>query len=102
VLSEALPGSGGRVFQFKRKVVTAAHCVNGTSANQLAVAVGRTVLSRDQGQRRGVSAVFVHPEYETPTENAHDVALLRLGLRGHAHRADPTGPADDSLERAGT
>ena len=60
-------------------VLTAAHCVAGTSPNQLAVAVGRTDLSNgNQGERRSVAAVHVHTSYGEPTNFAHDAALLRL------------------------
>ncbi|MGH9012123.1 MAG: S1 family peptidase [Acidimicrobiia bacterium] len=84
-------------------VLTAAHCVEGTTANQLAVAVGRTFLSdSSQGQRRSVSAVFVHPEYGDPTGNAHDAALLRLtsAVTGITP-ITLAGPSDEGLEAAG-
>jgi trypsin len=59
-------------------VLTAAHCAEGASAGQLAVAVGRTLLSSNEGQRRDVSAVIIHPDYNEPIGLAHDAALLRL------------------------
>jgi secreted trypsin-like serine protease len=83
-------------------VLTAAHCAQGASPKDLAVAVGRTVLSSNQGQRRGVSAVFVHPQYGNPTGNAHDAALLRLtsAVTGIAPIV-LSGPNDEALETAG-
>jgi trypsin len=59
-------------------VLTAAHCVEDARVGDLAVAVGRTLLNSTQGQRRTVADVFVHPQYGSPTGNAHDAALLRL------------------------
>jgi secreted trypsin-like serine protease len=84
-------------------VLTAAHCVDDASASGLAVAVGRTVLSSNQGQRRPVSEVHVHPQFGEPTGLAHDAALLRL-----ATPITTVAPirlavaADDGFEAAGT
>ncbi|HEV3364804.1 MAG TPA: serine protease [Acidimicrobiia bacterium] len=82
-------------------VLTAAHCVEDTAANQLAVAVGRRLLNSTEGQRRNVSAVFVHPRYGSPTANAHDAALLRLS--SPVTGITPivlAGPNDEALETA--
>lgn len=84
-------------------VLTAAHCVEGEAAADIAVAVGRTVLSSSQGERRAVSAIFVHPDFGTPTSLAHDAALLRLAAP--ISTITPirlAGPADDSFEAEGT
>jgi trypsin len=64
--------------------------------------VGRTVLSSTEGQRRGVSALFVDPQYGTPTSNSHDAALLRLSS-SVASIAPITlaGARDDGLEANG-
>ncbi len=56
-------------------VLTAAHCVTGSSTAPLLVTVGRTVLSSSQGQTRGVSRIFVHPNYRG---NAYDAAVVKL------------------------
>jgi secreted trypsin-like serine protease len=58
-------------------VLTAAHCLHGISADQLAVVVGRTVMSSSEGQVRSVSQIIVHPNYN-PDNAANDLALLRL------------------------
>jgi secreted trypsin-like serine protease len=84
-------------------VLTAAHCVRGVRPAELAVAVGRTVLSSADGQRRAVAEVHVHPKYKDPVANAHDAALLRLAspVAGIA----PIRLADagqDRFERDGT
>ena len=79
-------------------VLTAAHCTEGIGAGQLAVAVGRTVLSSNVGQRRDVSAVFVHPDYNEPVGLAHDAALLRLATPVTIAPIRLAGPADDRFE----
>lgn len=58
-------------------VLTAAHCVDGTSASSLQVTVGRTVLDSDQGQVRNVSRIFIHPSWNSNTF-AYDAAVLKL------------------------
>lgn len=58
-------------------VLTAAHCVDGTSASTLQVTVGRTVLDSTQGQVRNVSRVFIHPNWNDNTF-AYDAAVLKL------------------------
>jgi secreted trypsin-like serine protease len=67
---------GGTLID-QNSVLTAAHCVDWISAARLRVTVGRTVLSSDQGQKRYVSKIFVHPRYNANT-SAHDAAVLKL------------------------
>lgn len=83
-------------------VLTAAHCVLDEPASSLAVAVDRTVLSSNQGQRRAVAAVFVHPSFRQPSSLAHDAALLRLAQPVNISPIALAGPADDVFEAAGT
>jgi secreted trypsin-like serine protease len=59
-------------------VLTAAHCTEGIGASQLAVAVGRTVLSSGVGERRDATAVVRHPQYNQPVALANDAALLKV------------------------
>lgn len=68
---------GGALID-KDSVLTAAHCVYGQSAAPLKVAVGKTVLSSNQGQTRGVSRIFVHPKYNPSWDDAYDVAVIKL------------------------
>ena len=68
---------GGTLID-KNSVLTAAHCVDWISEGPLRVVVGRTVLSSDQGQKRHVSRIFIHPRYNSYT-NANDAAVLKLG-----------------------
>lgn len=58
-------------------VLTTAHCVEGTTPEELAVVVGRNVMSSDQGQVRSIAAVIVNPDYN-PDNAANDLAVLRL------------------------
>lgn len=59
-------------------VLTAAHCVTeGQFASDLRVAVGRTVLSTNQGQLRNVTRIYVHPDFDSETYE-NDVAVLKL------------------------
>ncbi len=60
-------------------VLTAAHCVVGTSPTPLRVTVGRTVLNSDQGEVRRASRIFVHPDYRERCRNCYDAAVLKLG-----------------------
>ena len=69
---------GGSLID-RDSVLTAAHCVDGTSARPLRVTVGRTVLSSSQGQTRGVARIFVHPNYNGASSSAFDAAILELG-----------------------
>lgn len=58
-------------------VLTAAHCGEFLAPRDIAVIVGRTRLSSDEGETRDVAEIFVHPNWD-PDLIAPDVALLRL------------------------
>jgi secreted trypsin-like serine protease len=82
-------------------VLTAAHCAKGVRASTMTVTVGRTVLSSDQGQKRHVSRIFVHPRYNDNTF-ARDAAVLKL--RGSVSGIAPielAATSQDHLERPG-
>jgi secreted trypsin-like serine protease len=83
-------------------VLTAAHCVVGTSPQPLRITVGRTVLDSNQGQERSVSTIFVHPSYDGSSSDAYDAAVLRLSssVSGIAPIKLAT-PRQDSLEKPG-
>lgn len=79
-------------------VLTAAHCVDGFEPTPLRVAVGKTVLSSDQGQVVGVEKISIDPRYD----GAHDVAVLTLA--SPVEGIEPVAlakPSDDSLEKPG-
>ncbi len=67
---------GGALID-RDSVLTAAHCVEGESASALRVTVGKTVLDSNQGQKRAVSSIFIHPKWNNST-SAHDAAVLKL------------------------
>ena len=58
-------------------ILTAAHCVEGTSASSLRVRAGATTWSTG-GQLRAVSRVIVHPSYNGDETRGFDIALLQL------------------------
>src|SRR4029079_12541878 len=58
-------------------VLTAAHCVLGTTPAELAVVVGRTVMTSDQGQVRSVSEIIMHPSFNHANAT-DDMAMVRL------------------------
>jgi secreted trypsin-like serine protease len=60
-------------------VLTAAHCVLGTTPGELAVVVGRTVMTADQGQVRSVAETIMDPSFNH-AEATNDLALFRLNL----------------------
>lgn len=60
-------------------VLTAAHCVDGESADNIEVSAGRTNLSKKTkgGQRRYVSNIVMHEDYSRVTTD-NDIALIFL------------------------
>jgi secreted trypsin-like serine protease len=83
-------------------VLTAAHCMRGESPETVAVIVGPTVLGTDQGEPRRVTAIAVHPEYDSRT-GKNDVAVLTLDEPVTTISPVPVVAADDtSFEPAGT
>jgi secreted trypsin-like serine protease len=59
-------------------VLTAAHCVVSTSVQPTHVTIGRTVLDSNQGQKRRVSEILIHPLYNPSQDDAYDAAVLEL------------------------
>ena len=58
-------------------VLTAAHCVAGARAEQIAVVVGQTAFGTAQGEARTVAAIAIHPGFSQRTLT-NDVAVLQL------------------------
>jgi trypsin len=59
-------------------VLTAAHCVEGASANSMQVLVGTNSLAQG-GRRINVTRVTIHPDFDANPFLQSDVAVLRLG-----------------------
>ena len=81
---------GGSVYQQqfcaaslidRDSVLTAAHCVQGSTSFPLRVTVGITALNKKQGQTRSVARIFRHPGYFPARNEANDVAVLKLSSR---------------------
>jgi serine protease len=58
-------------------VLTAAHCVDGSSPTGLRAVIGRHDLNTSTGQSITVSQIIVHPSYNDSTSD-NDIALLKL------------------------
>jgi len=94
---------GGSLIDGRGAILTAAHCVEGTTDKDWAnmrVVVGRAKLSGTQGQVRKVTGVTVFPGY---TKNGRgDAALIFLdkGVNG-VKPIQLVTPGTDALERPG-
>ena len=82
-------------------VLTAAHCVRGEQAGEVAVIVGQTAFGTSQGVQRSVAAIAIHPGYSSRT-GINDVAVLTLdqAVDGITPIA-LVGAGDGSFETAG-
>ncbi|EDX16382.1 GD24635 [Drosophila simulans] len=61
-----------------RTGLTAAHCVRGSSPEQIDLQYGSQMLARNSSQVARVAAIFVHPRYEPEDKYVNDIALLQL------------------------
>ncbi|XP_020616215.1 CUB and peptidase domain-containing protein 2-like [Orbicella faveolata] len=63
----------------KQWVLTAAHCVQGSSPNSFKIWLGahRKETQEDTTQERAVAQVVIHPGYNSGT-NANDIAMVKL------------------------
>lgn len=77
-------------------VLTAAHCVEDTTAQEVDAVIGRFQLSSSDGERIQVDQIIVHPQYDAElTEN--DIALLHLSRTATA--GTPIDIIDDAREQ---
>jgi trypsin len=85
------------------KILTAAHCVEGSQASQLSFVLGRPTRSdTSSGEEIPASSLRIHPQYDSSTQ-AFDVAVITLQRASTAGTplalADPV--ADRGLWEAG-
>lgn len=82
-------------------VLTAAHCVTGSSAASIDVVTGRAQLSATSaGQRLGVRAIAIDPSYNATSEH-HDAALVFLAAPTRSPAVALAGSGDGPLLAAG-
>ena len=85
-------------------LVTAAHCVEGTSPSSLNVVLGRSDLSSTNGKSHRVDEIIVHPDYNSYT-NESDIAILMLSTVSslkplpmlHADQSELAAPEVDAI-----
>lgn len=81
-------------------VLTAAHCVPDGASAGLSVVMGTVNNSDGSGERREVTQVLVHPDYDARASTS-DVALLRLSAPTSVAPIALSTAADDALEADG-
>ncbi|WP_439661001.1 S1 family peptidase [Lentzea sp. HUAS TT2] len=82
------------------KVVTAAHCVKGSSASSVRVVHGRDDKQSTAGTVVSVTRIWVHPSYTTATAG-YDVAVLTLSSNINSATLPLATPSDTALYTAG-
>ncbi|MGP3966579.1 S1 family peptidase [Streptomyces sp. 6N223] len=82
------------------KVVTAAHCVEGTAPGDIQVVGGRTFLSGSDGTVADVSDIWVNPGYDSGTITG-DVAVITLAEELPYEPLPYVAPTDTDVYAAG-
>ena len=59
-------------------VLTAAHCLEGTSASEVDIVIGRDTLSSNAGERIPVAKIISHEDYLSGKDENADIALIKL------------------------
>lgn len=83
----------GGTIAAPNKIVTAAHCVEGTDPASIEVVSGRTKMSGTDGTVSKVTDIWVHPEYTDASGSGFDAAVLTL--EGEVKEAPATLAAPD-------
>ena len=68
----------GASFIGDKWLLTASHCVDGVSPQNLKVNVGEYNLSNGAEDAKTVKRIYMHPDYELNTELNNDIALIEL------------------------
>jgi secreted trypsin-like serine protease len=68
----------GASFIGDKWLLTASHCVDGVSTEQLKVNVGEYDLSNGAEDAKAVKRIYMHPDYELDSELNNDIALIEL------------------------
>lgn len=82
------------------KVLTAAHCTDGSQPEEINVVSGRTELSSQEGAVTAVTDIWVHPQYQTPTAG-YDVSVLTLESSVEQSPIELAGPDDPGYQPGG-
>ncbi|WP_086820586.1 trypsin-like serine protease [Allokutzneria sp. NRRL B-24872] len=90
----------GGTIAAANKIVTAAHCVKGKTADSIKVVAGREDKQATDGTTATVTKVWVHPQYTTATAG-YDVAVLTLGSNLTQAAAPLATSADAALYKEG-
>lgn len=95
--------SCGGTLVDNNSVLTAAHCVPAPDTIAVDLVVGRTVLSKPQGQIREATKGFLHPRYDGNRNSSYDVAVLKLNKAVSGIKPIKLATAkQDNLEKPGT
>lgn len=82
------------------KVVTAAHCTEGSSPSEIQVVAGRTALSGGGGDVAGVTDIWIHPDWNSGAL-INDASVLTLDTALPQAPIALASPADGDLYAAG-